>query len=71
MLQLEYLQLSHIWPPFRNIIGIHEELPKSTHLHWIQVSACPYPLVFLIRPNHGPKREQISGSSALTYTKPG
>jgi len=39
MLQLECLQLSHIWPPFRNIIGIHEELPKSTHLHWIQVSA--------------------------------
>ena len=39
MLQLECLQLSHIWPPFRNIIGNHEELPKSTHLHWIQVSA--------------------------------
>lgn len=31
------IKLSHIWPPFRNIIGIHEELPKSTHLHYIQV----------------------------------
>lgn len=62
MLQLECLQLSHIWPPLRNIIGIHEELPKSTHLHWIQVSACPYPLIFLIRPTMAQREKKFLGA---------
>lgn len=31
------VKLSHAWPAFRNIIGIHEEFTKSTHTHWIQV----------------------------------
>lgn len=35
-----------MWPTFRNIVGIHEEFPKSTETLWIQVL-----LIYLILVN--------------------
>jgi len=31
------IKLSHVWPGFRSVIGIHVEFPKSTEMLWLQV----------------------------------